>query len=201
MQVANVVYVRCMNMDERPSVASLTPEDLFREFLRSIDVDVDRQGLQDTPARVVRMYRELLTPVEFSATTFENDEGYSSMVTLRDIPFYSLCEHHLVPFFGTAHVGYLPNGRVLGLSKLARFVEGRARALQVQERMTSLIANDIEDVLHPRAIAVVIDARHLCVEMRGVRKVGAVTRTTDLRGEMLTNHALKDEFMQALNSK
>jgi GTP cyclohydrolase I len=188
-----------MNEDEAPSVLSqLTSEELFREFLRSLGVDVERDGLANTPARVVRMYREMLRPPEFVATSFENDGEYDSLVTVRDIPFYSLCEHHLLPFFGVAHVGYLPEGRVLGLSKLAWIVEKHARALQVQERMTTQIADDVSAAMNPRAVGVVIDARHLCMEARGVKKVGSTTRTTVLRGDLLTNKSLKEEFMTAL---
>ncbi len=177
---------------------NVASEELFRQFLISLGIDVTKSDLQDTPGRVVRMYRELLTPVSFYPTSFENDGQYDSLVTLRDVPFYSLCEHHLVPFFGVAHVCYLPDGRVLGLSKLARFVESRARDLQVQERMTTQIAGDIELALHPRATGVVIDARHMCTEMRGVRKQGMTTRTTVLRGDLLRNSSLKAEFMDAL---
>lgn len=183
---------------ERIPLDITSSEDIFRYFLSSIGVDADRPGLEDTPRRVVKMYREMLTPPPFVATTFENDGEYDSLVTVRDIGFYSLCEHHLLPFFGVAHVGYLPDGRVLGLSKLAWFVEKHARALQVQERMTGQIADDIVLAMNPRAVGVVIDARHLCMEARGVKKVGATTRTTVLRGDLLDNKSLKEEFMNAL---
>ena len=182
-------------LNAQPTMES---EELFRRFLASLGIDTAKPDLLDTPKRVVKMYQELLTPVKFEATSFENDGQYDSLVTLKDIPFYSLCEHHLVPFFGVAHVCYLPNDRVLGLSKLARFVEGRARSLQVQERMTTQIANDIEKSLHPKATGVVIDARHLCAEMRGVKKPGMMTRTTVVRGDLLRNKSLKSEFMDAL---
>lgn len=182
----------------RSHLDATSSEDIFRYFLTSIGVDASRPGLEDTPRRVVKMYKEMLTPPPFVATTFENDGQYDSLVTVRDIGFYSLCEHHLLPFFGVAHVGYLPDGRVLGLSKLAWFVEKHARALQVQERMTGQIADDIVTAMNPRAVGVVIDARHLCMEARGVKKVGATTRTTVLRGDLLSNKSLKEEFMNAL---
>lgn len=175
-------------------------EDLFRAFLASLGVDVSRPGLKDTPARVVRMYRELLTPVEWTPTKFENDGQYDSLVVLRAIPFFSLCEHHLAPFFGEATVGYLPNGHVLGLSKLARLVEHHARNLTVQERMTTRIADDLQDITDARAIGVVLEARHLCAEMRGVKKLGMMTKTSTMRGELRSNASLKEEFMEALRS-
>ena len=184
-------------LEERPVMDVTSSEDIFRYFLTSIGVDAERPGLEDTPRRVVKMYKEMLTPPPFVATTFEND-GYDSLVTVRDIPFYSLCEHHLLPFFGVVHVGYLPDGRVLGLSKLAWFVEKHARALQVQERMTTLIADEVVTAMNPRAVGVVIDARHLCMEARGVKKVGATTRTTVLRGDLITNKSLKEEFLLPL---
>ena len=172
--------------------------ELFRQFLNSLGIDTTRNGLENTPARVVRMYHEVLSPPPFIPTTFDNDGSYDSLVTVRDIPFYSLCEHHLLPFFGVAHVGYLPGDRVLGLSKLAWYVEKHARALQVQERMTAQIADDVGLVMNPRAVGVVIDATHLCMSMRGVAKPGTSTRTTVLRGDLLSNKSLKQEFMDAL---
>lgn len=179
-------------------LSQYTSEELFKAFMESVGIDTSRPGLENTPARVAKMYREILTPPSFSATLFENDGQYDSLVTVRDIPFYTLCEHHLVPFFGVAHVGYLPDGEILGLSKLAWIVEKRARDLQVQERMSTQIADDIEEAMHPRAIGVVIDAEHLCVSMRGVKKPGSKTRTTVLRGDLLTNASLKEEFITAL---
>lgn len=183
---------------EGPGGPGPSSEELFRRFLASLGVDVEKDDLKDTPKRVVKMYREMLTPPPFEPTSFKNDGEYDSLVTMKDIPFFSLCEHHLVPFFGTAAVCYLPNGNVIGLSKLARFVEKHARALQVQERMTTRIVDDLVAAIHPRAAGVVIDARHLCAEMRGVKKPGMVTRTTVLRGDLLRNPALKQEFMDAL---
>lgn len=187
-------------MDEAQSAQPDTAqaEEYYRKFLKAVGLDTGRADLLDTPARVVRMYEELLTPVPFTPTSFVNDGQYDSLVMLKDVPFFSLCEHHVIPFFGVAHVGYLPGERVLGLSKLARFVEKRARALQVQERMTTQVADDIQNAIDPAGIGVIIDARHLCAEMRGVRKMNMVTRTSVMRGDLLRNASLKAEFMEAL---
>lgn len=195
-----LAYVPRMSTDEAQSAQprNTEAESLFKQFLISLGVDVTRSDLVDTPKRVVQMYEELLTPVPFEPTKFLNDGDYDSLVVVKDIPFYSMCEHHLAPFFGNAHVAYLPNGHVIGLSKLARFIETRARALQVQERMTAQVASDIEAALHPRAVGVIVEARHMCVEMRGVKKPGTVTRTSIMRGELRTNPSLKAEFLEAL---
>lgn len=172
-------------------------EDLFREFLLSLGVPLNEEVVENTPRRVVKMYREMLESPLFEPTVFVNDGMYDSLVVVRDIEFSSLCEHHLLPFIGKAHIGYLPNGSILGLSKLARFTEARARALQLQERMTSQIAHDIQKALEPRAVGVVVEARHMCLELRGAKKLGAVTTTTVLLGELLTNASLKEEFIHA----
>lgn len=179
-------------------MSSPSSEELFRQFLASLGVDITRPGLAETPARVVRLYREMLTPVAWNPTQFDNDGEYDSLVVLRAIPFFSLCEHHLAPFFGEATVGYLPNGHVLGLSKLARLVEHHARDLTVQERMTTRIADDLERITKARAVGVVLEARHLCAEMRGVKKAGMVTRTSTMRGELRENASLKEEFMASV---
>ena len=154
-----------------------------RELLDAIGEDPTRNGLLDTPRRVATMYDELFAgmhedPSEHLEVTF--DEAHGEMVLVRDIPFSSLCEHHLVPFMGKAHVAYIPgrDGRITGLSKLARVVDGYARRLQVQERMTSQIADDIQRVLEPRGALVVLEAEHLCMTMRGVKKPGALTVTS-----------------------
>ena len=173
--------------------------ELYRQFLESLGVDTTQASLVDTPRRVATMLHDLLTPADFAPTSFENDGSYDSLVVLKGIPFYSLCEHHVVPFYGVAHVGYLPNERVIGLSKLARFVERHARALQVQERMTASIATDVAAATETDTVGVIIDARHLCVEMRGVKKPGAVTRTSTMRGSLRTNPSLKSEFMDAIS--
>ncbi len=175
-------------------------EAAVRELLFAIGEDPDREGLKMTPARVAASYAELLTgmtenperhlEVLFSA---EHDE----MVMVRDIPFASLCEHHLVPFIGRAHVAYIPNedGSITGLSKLARLVDGHAHRLQVQERMTTAIADSLDDVLKPRATLVVLEAEHLCMTMRGVRKPGTKTVTSSVRGLFRTDASARAEAM------
>jgi GTP cyclohydrolase I len=171
------------------------------EILVAIGEDVGRDGLLNTPRRVASMYEELFSglhddPARHLEVTFaaEHDE----MVMVRDIPFASLCEHHLVPFLGKAHVAYIPaeDGRITGLSKLARLVDGYARRLQVQERMTTEIADAIDKVLAPRGVLVVIEAEHLCMSMRGVKKPGTVTVTSSVRGLFRSDVATRAEAMQ-----
>ena len=171
------------------------------ELLAAIGEDPARDGLQGTPARVAAMYEELFAglsddPSRHLTVTFaaEHDE----MVMVRDIPFASLCEHHLVPFIGKAHVAYIPadDGRITGLSKLARLVDGFARRLQVQERMTTQIADAVERVLQPRGVLVVVEAEHLCMSMRGVKKPGTLTVTSSVRGLFRTDVATRAEAMQ-----
>ena len=171
------------------------------EILIAIGEDVGRDGLLNTPRRVASMYEELFSglhddPARHLEVTFaaEHDE----MVMVRDIPFASLCEHHLVPFLGKAHVAYIPaeDGRITGLSKLARLVDGYARRLQVQERMTTEIADAIDKVLAPRGVLVVIEAEHLCMSMRGVKKPGTVTVTSSVRGLFRSDVATRAEAMQ-----
>src|SRR5215211_7101520 len=171
-----------------------------RELLIAVGEDPDRPGLKDTPARVARAYAETFAglwqdPGEILATTF--DEDHDEMVLVKDIPMYSTCEHHLVPFHGVAHIGYIPgeDGRVTGLSKLARLVEVYARRPQVQERMTSQIADALSDVLRPRGVIVVIEAEHLCMAMRGIRKPGASTVTSAVRGIFREHAATRSEAM------
>ena len=174
-----------------------------RELLLAVGEDPDRPGLQETPARVARAYAETFgglgqDPFEVLSTTF--DEDHDEMVLVKDIPMYSTCEHHLVPFHGVAHVGYIPgdDGRVTGLSKLARLVDIYARRPQVQERMTSQIADAINDVLKPRGVLVVIEAEHLCMSMRGIRKPGATTVTSAVRGLFRDNAPTRSEAMSLI---
>lgn len=167
-----------------------------QELLTALGFDLDRAGLVETPRRLVHALSELLTPVVFRATTFPNDAGYDELVLVRDIPFVSLCEHHLLPFRGTAHVGYLPGERIIGLSKLARLVDAFARRPQVQERMTAQIADWLRDHLSPRGVGVVIDAEHLCMSIRGVRSDGASTVTSTLYGLLRERSAARQEFLQ-----
>jgi GTP cyclohydrolase I len=151
-------------------------------LLRALGQDIDDPHLHDTPRRVVAAYAELLTPRPFSPTTFPNDEGYDELVLARDIPFHSLCQHHLLPFKGVAHVGYLPGEWILGLSKLARVVEHFARRLQVQERLTKQVADWLEVHLAPKGVGVVLEAEHLCMTLRGVQADGSRTVTSALHG-------------------
>jgi len=176
------------------------------EILDAIGEDTGRDGLVNTPNRVAAMYEELFSglhddPVRHLDVTFaaEHDE----MVMVRDIPFASLCEHHLVPFLGKAHVAYIPadDGRITGLSKLARLVDGYARRLQVQERMTTEIADAIDSVLAPRGVLVVIEAEHLCMSMRGVKKPGTVTVTSSVRGLFRSDVATRAEAMQFIRGR
>jgi GTP cyclohydrolase IA len=178
-------------------------ERAIREILLAIGEDPDREGLRDTPTRVARAYAEQfaglrMQPGDVLTTVFDAD--YEEMVIVKDIEMYSTCEHHLVPFFGHAHVGYIPNekGQITGLSKLARLVDLYARRPQVQERMTSQIADALMDTLEPRGVVVIIEAEHLCMSMRGVRKPGAKTVTSAVRGSFLTSDSTRAEAMSLL---
>jgi GTP cyclohydrolase IA len=166
-----------------------------REILLALGEDPQRDGLKETPARVARMYEEIVgaesDPGRHLRTTFE--EPYNEIVILKDIPFFSLCEHHMMPFQGKAHIAYLPNGKIVGLSKLARLVEGFAQRLQVQERLTCQIADTLMAKLAARGVAVLLEASHTCMTMRGVRKPGAVMVTSAIRGHFVTDHAARDE--------
>jgi GTP cyclohydrolase IA len=172
-------------------------EAAVREILLAIGEDPDRDGLIDTPARVARMYAEVFAglavdPRHTPIVTFPED--HREMVILRDIPFASFCEHHLLPFTGMAHIGYIPNGQVIGLSKLARLVETFARRPQVQERLTSEIADTLMETLHPDGVAVLIEATHTCMTIRGVQKPGATMVTSAVRGGFRNRPATRAEF-------
>jgi len=178
-------------------------EAAVREILIAIGEDPERDGLLATPGRVARMYAEVCSglhedPDRHLLTTFEAD--HDEMVMVRDIPLYSLCEHHLAPFIGKAHVAYIPNadGRVIGLSKFARLVDGYARRLQVQERLTAQIADALQRSLDPKGVMVVIEAEHLCMSMRGVRKAGSTTVTSAVRGLFRSSVATRQEAMRFL---
>lgn len=181
--------------------AARRPIDLDRaeaavtELLDALGIDLAAESLSRTPRRVARMYEELLTAPPFTATTFPNDGSYDELVVLRDVPFHSLCEHHLLPFTGVAHIAYIPRDRIVGLSKLARVVELYARRLQVQERMTSQVADWLEEVLDPRGVGVVLEAEHLCMTVRGVRTPGARTTTSAVRGLLRTDARTRAEFL------
>jgi GTP cyclohydrolase IA len=194
----------------RPAAESKRPVDksaieaAVRVILEVVGEDVARDGLLDTPARVARMYEEMfsglhLDPARHLETTFPED--YDEIVLVRDIPFTSMCEHHLLPFTGVAHVGYLPNGRVVGLSKLARVVEEVARRPQVQERMTQTVADMLEDKLGTKGAAVVIESEHSCMALRGVRKSGTLTVTSSLRGIFRTSPASRAEVLSLINRR
>ena len=171
-----------------------------RDLLRALGADLSAPGLVDTPKRLAAAYAELLTPKPFNPTTFPNDEGYDELVLARGIPFASLCEHHVLPFIGVAHVGYIPGDRILGLSKLARVVELFARRLQVQERMTVQIADWLQDELAPKGVGVVVEAEHLCMSIRGVRQPGTRTSTSALHGLLRDDGRSRQEFFALTSS-
>ena len=164
-------------------------------LLSALGADLDDEQLRETPRRMVDAYVELLTPEPFRPTTFPNTEGYDELVLVRSIPFHSLCMHHLLPFHGVAHIGYLPGGRIVGLSKLARVVELFARDLQVQERLTTQIADWIEEHLEPKGVGVVLEAEHSCMSLRGVQKFGAKTVTSALHGLVRDDPRTRQEFL------
>jgi GTP cyclohydrolase IA len=163
-------------------------------FLTALGVDLTGDGSSGTPERMARAYAELLTPRELELTTFRNDEGYDELVMARSIPIRSICEHHLLPFVGVAHVGYLPGARILGLSKLARVVELFAHGAQAQERLTKQIAAWLTEHLQPKGVGVVVEAEHLCMTLRGVRAMGATTVTSSLLGVMRDDPRSRAEF-------
>ena len=168
--------------------------DAVRALLLALGRDPDSEHLRQTPTRVAAAYAELIVPREFDLTTFDNDEGYDELVVARDIPVQSLCEHHLLPFHGVAHVAYLPGNRILGLSKLARVVELSARDLQVQERLTKQVAGWLQQQLAPRGVGVIIQAQHLCMSLRGVRATGSRTITSALHGVLREDPRSRQEF-------
>jgi GTP cyclohydrolase I len=177
-------------------------ENAVREILLAVGEDMQREGLRGTPARVANMYAELLggmwqDPKEHLKTVFR--ENYDEIVLLRDIPFYSICEHHIMPFIGKAHVAYLPDGQVLGVSKLARVVDCFARRLQVQERLTVQIADFLMDNLKPKGVAVVIEASHSCMTIRGIKKPGSVMVTSALRGIFIRDPRSRNEVLRLMN--
>lgn len=180
-------------------------EKAIRKTLASIGEDPDREGLQRTPERVARMYEELTAGYHVNPTQLINnalfDVDYSEMVIVKDIDFYSLCEHHLLPFFGKAHVAYIPKGKVLGLSKIPRIVDMFARRLQVQERMTQQIADFIDETLHPHGVAVVVEGAHMCSMMRGVKKANATMVTSALVGTFKSHLKTRAEFMEHIGRR
>lgn len=191
-------FPRAGNDEGRPTQQEA--EDAVRTLLRWAGDDPSREGLLDTPGRVARAYRELfsgydLAPEDVLGRTFEEVAGYDDIVLVRDIPFFSHCEHHMVPIIGKAHIAYLPDGKVLGLSKVARVVEIFARRLQTQETMTAQIAHSIDETLQPRGVAVLIEAEHMCMAMRGIQKQGSTTLTTTFTGAFKADAAEQVRFM------
>jgi GTP cyclohydrolase I len=178
-----------------PGIDLPRAERAARELLAALGADLENESLRETPRRVAAAYAELLTPQPFALTTFANDEGYDELVIARGIPFHSLCEHHMLPFHGVAHVAYLPGERILGLSKLARVVELFARGLQVQERLTVQVADWLDERLAPKGVGVVLEAEHLCMTLRGVQKPGALTVTSALRGLVRDDARTRQEFL------
>ena len=181
-------------------------EEAVRTLLRWAGEDTDREGLRDTPRRVVGAYEDWFDgyaadPVGFLARTFEEVEGYDEMIVLRDIEFESHCEHHMAPIIGVAHVGYLPNNKVVGISKLARVVEAFARRFQVQEKMTAQIANCIAEVLSPKGVGVVIEAKHQCMTTRGVHKTTVSMVTSQMLGTFRKDARTRAEFLRMIDAK
>ncbi|MEU4607637.1 GTP cyclohydrolase I [Kribbella sp. NPDC023972] len=165
------------------------------DFLTALGMDLEQPGLADTPGRMARAYQDLFTPRAFNFTVFPNDQKYRQLVAEKAIPFHSVCEHHALPFFGTADVAYLPGENILGLSKLARVVEHFSRQPQVQERLTMQIAAFIETELKPQGVGVVLRAEHMCMRLRGVQVIGTETITSEVRGVLLDNARARAEFM------
>lgn len=191
--------------NDSPAQDNLGIHAAVRNILAEIGEDPDRQGLIKTPDRVARMYQELTAGYLIDPEKIINgalfDVEYNEMVLVNDIEFYSLCEHHLLPFFGRAHVAYIPNGKVIGLSKIPRIVEMFARRLQVQERMTAQIAHLLDDILHPEGVAVVIEGSHMCSMMRGVKKSEATMTTRTMLGAFKDDRQLRDEFLAHITRK
>jgi GTP cyclohydrolase I len=188
-------------VESLPEVTAEAAQDAVRTLLRWAGEDPAREGLRDTPGRVVRAYRDwfsgyLSDPAEYLRRTFEEVEGYDEMIVLRDIEFESHCEHHMAPIIGRAHVGYLPTNKVVGISKLARVVDGYARRFQVQEKLTAQIARCINDVLKPRGVGVVIDAAHQCMTTRGVHKRGVSMVTSNMLGTFREDARTRAEFLR-----
>ncbi|MGP4041840.1 GTP cyclohydrolase I FolE [Gracilibacillus sp. D59] len=177
-------------------------ESNVRSILEAIGEDPNREGLLDTPKRVAKMYKEVFegvgTPPETALTTTFDSEGYEGIVLVKDIDYYTFCEHHLIPFFGKAHIGYIPDKRIVGLSKFARLVELTAKRPQVQERMTNQIALAIENVLQPKGVIVSLEGQHLCMCARGVKKPGSATVTTVKKGVFTEDATLVNEFLKSL---
>jgi GTP cyclohydrolase I len=181
--------------DSHPRIDHAGVQRAARDLLLALGANVDAEVLKETPRRMADAYAELLTPQPFRATTFTNENGYDELIVARAIPFHSLCMHHLLPFHGVAHIGYLPRERIIGLSKLGRVVELFARELQIQERLTKQIADWIERELEPKGVGVVLEAEHTCMSLRGVQKFGAKTVTSALHGLVRDDARTRQEFL------
>ena len=210
--VSDAIDVDALDLDEaptdpsfrtlRPHLVSPAPgvdldaaERAAQQFLDALGVPTTSESLRGTPRRMAKAYAELFAPRPFALTTFPNDEQYDELVLARSIPLRSVCEHHLLPFVGVAHVGYLPGERILGLSKLARVVEHFACRPQVQERLTTQVAGWLQDQLNPKGVGVVIEAEHTCMSLRGVQATGSSTVTSSLRGLVRTDPRCRQEFL------
>lgn len=191
----SVMPLRVIDIHDRQNRAEAAVADL----LTALGRDVTSEHLAETPRRVAASLFELLAPRDFTMTTFPNEEGYEELVLVRDIPFHSLCEHHLLPFRGVAHVGYVPRERLVGLSKLARVVELFSRDLQVQERLTKQIAGHLDEQLTPRGVGVVLEAEHLCMSLRGVQTAGTTTITSTFTGVLAEDAPLRRQFHRAVD--
>jgi GTP cyclohydrolase I len=178
-----------------PGLDQAAVERAARDLLAALGADLTDESLSETPRRMAAAYAELLTPEPFNATTFPNDGHYDELVLVRDIPFHSLCEHHLLPFVGVAHVGYIPGDRIVGISKLARVVDHFARNLQVQERLTTQVADWFERELAPKGVGVVLEAEHTCMSLRGAAKPGTRTVTSALHGLVRDDPRTRQEFL------
>jgi GTP cyclohydrolase I len=184
----------------RPGVDATAAEAAAADLLTALGLDLTDESLADTPRRMTQALIEMTTASDFELTTFPNDEGYDELVLVRDIPVRSLCEHHMLPFVGVAHVGYLPGGRIVGLSKFARMVDLHAREPQTQERLTKRIADHFERSLRPKGVGVVVDAEHTCMSLRGARAVGTRTVTSTLFGHLRNDPRSRAEFLALTRS-
>jgi GTP cyclohydrolase I len=207
--MTNMADITPQDVESRPALRALpsaggidlvAAEAAVRDLLVALGQDPAGEHLRETPRRVALAYEEFLSPQPFVATTFPNDEGYDELVLARDIPFSSLCQHHLLPFSGVAHVGYLPADRIVGLSKLARVVEHFSRRLQVQERLTVQIGDWLTERLDPKGVGVVLEAEHLCMSLRGIRATGARTVTSSLHGLLRDDSRSRAEFLALVGS-
>ncbi len=184
-----------VELDEHPPFDLKKAEEAFKNLLEAFHINVDSESLKDTPRRAALTYAELFTTQDFKVTTFPNVHHYDELVMVRSIQFHSVCEHHLLPFFGVAHIGYLPKNRIIGLSTLARIIEFFSRRPQVQENLTAQIADWLHDNLKPKGVGVILEAEHLCMSIRGVKAQGARTVTSVLKGCLRENGHTRQEFL------